>query len=231
MTDIKNIAITGAKGTIGKVIVGGLSGEANYKLTELNLPENDVRNYETVLQMLAGKDVVIHLAWNTKTECDESGKIDPDNTLMFANIYRAAVANGVKRVIMASSVHADNYLTPDEGQVFRREDTDLRPTCPYGVSKINLENLGRFYSRTEGLEVICIRFGGVGADDEVLDEPNYERVWLSSRDCVSLVRDCIEADDIPNNFEIIYAVSNNRERMHDYSNSVGWEPQDSCPEP
>lgn len=49
-------------------------------------------------------------------------------------------------------------------------------------------------------------------------------VWLSHSDCVSLIEKCLQADKIPENFAIIYGISNNSGKIHDISNPVGWVP-------
>lgn len=151
----EKIAITGAKGTIGKVLMAGLT---DYDLKPMDLPEVDVRNQEKLIDEIKGRHVVIHLAWDTETENWRSGKINPENMVMTFNVYEAAKRTGAKRVIMASSVHADQFRTW-ESQNLLTVDRVPVPTSPYGASKVFMETLGRFFA-TQGLEIICIRFGG-----------------------------------------------------------------------
>jgi len=212
---MKKVVITGAKGTIGTVLMKGLTG---YEITPIDLPEVDVRDYGRLLKIFPGQDIIIHLAWQTNRS---------DNVVMFSNVYRAAIEANVPRVIMASSVHADNFydwkgpglLTPDRTAV---------PNSPYGASKVDMEALGKYYSQ-HGLEVVCIRFGGVNPEDTVdVEEEGFKKVWLSHRDGVELVKICIDAESIHNNFVVIYGVSNNTYRVHDYSNPLGWVPKDNA---
>jgi hypothetical protein len=94
--------------------------------------------------------------------------------------------------------------------------------------KVGMEALGRYFA-SQGLEVVCIRFGGVNPKNIPAENPTYERaVWLSHRDCASLIDSILKADTIPNNFVIVYGVSNNPERIHDIVNPFGWMPQDSA---
>lgn len=217
---MKKIAITGAKGTIGTVLRKGLT---DYKITSLDLPESDVRDYEKLLKILPNHDVIIHLAWDTKTENFLSGKINPDNIRMTYNVYEAAKESGVSRVIMASSVHADKPPNWRELDMLSPNRVPM-PDSPYGASKNFMESLGRYYA-TKGLEVVCIRFGGIGSKPSPYDY--YEKgIWLSHKDCVGLVKKCIDADKIPNNFFIVYGISNSKKRFYDYSNPINWEPQD-----
>ncbi|HEX3732088.1 MAG TPA: NAD(P)-dependent oxidoreductase, partial [Mycobacteriales bacterium] len=153
---------------------------------------------------------------------------DSENSLMSFNIYRAAVEAAVPRVIMASSVHADKFVDRASSNLLNPYSLPL-PDSPYGAGKCTMESLGRYYANSKGLEVICVRFGGVNSKNVPPDAPYSERqVWLSHRDCANLISRCIDADEIPNNYSIIYGVSRNRDRMHDYTNPLGWEPQDGA---
>lgn len=220
---MKRIAITGANGRIGDVLRKGL---CDYNIASLDLPEVDVRDYKKLLRIFPKHDVVIHLAWDLRTENFNTGKINPDNMLMTYNVYKAAIESKVPRVIMASSVHADNFYEW-KGRGLMTVDKTPVPDSPYGADKIFMEALGRYYA-SKGLEVICIRFGGVHKDNKPDIKDAYEkRLWLSHHDCVELVRKCIEAKTIPNKFLLLYGVSNNKNRLHDYSNPLGWIPRDN----
>lgn len=78
---LKEIVITGSRGVIGSVLISGLSG---FKITPLNLPDVDVRQYEQLLPYFKGKTTVIHLAKN-RDRVEENSRSDlynPDNSLM-----------------------------------------------------------------------------------------------------------------------------------------------------
>lgn len=221
---MKKIAITGSNGTIGSILKKGLS---EYSINSLDLPKYDVRNYKNIKRRLRGNDVVIHLAWDTKTDSVSSGKINPDNSLMFWNVYKGSLESKVRRVIMASSIHADTFYGWKKSKLKNTKTIPI-PDSPYGSHKVFMESLGRYYAQ-QGLEVICIRFGGVIKNDKPPSKGNpYERAaWLSHRDCIELIKKCIEAKNVPNNFVIINGVSNNKKRIHDISNPFGWKPKDS----
>lgn len=217
------LAITGGKGKIARA----LKRRLDHEITTIDLPETDVRDYESLLQVLPGHDAVLHLAWDNVTETYQSGKINPENALMVHNVYNAAIEANVPRVIIASSVHADNAYAFRGIGLMSPEKTPW-PDSPYGASKVFTESLGRYYS-TSGLEVICIRFGGCNRDDIPPVHDEYEkRVWLSHDDCARLIDACLTADHVPNNFAIIYGVSNNAGRIHDVSNPFGWIPEDDA---
>lgn len=221
---MKRIAITGANGVIGKVLKRGLS---DCKITPLDLPEIDVREYEKLLEVFPGHDAIIHLGWDTETDNYSSGKINPDNALMVNNVYRAGIETKVPRVIMASSVHADKF-SKWKGSKLMSPNRSPVPDSPYGANKVFMEALGKHYA-TKGLEVICIRFGVVRPENRpLLEDYSIWFAWLSYGDCVGLVRKCIEVETIPNKFLTVYGVSDNKNRIHDYCNPLGWVPQDNA---
>lgn len=225
----ERIAITGSCGTIGTVLKEGLKDE--YEITSIDLPvdlpENDVREYAKLLEIIPQHLGIIHLAWDTVTDNFKSEKINPENALMFDNIYKAALEGGVPRVIMASSVHADKFYGW-KGPGYMSVEKIPTPDSPYGAHKVFMEALGRYYA-TKGLEVVCIRFGGVNPQNKPPLEPAEERAaWFSHADCVSLLKAILQAQAIPNNFFIVYGVSNNTNRIHDISNPLNWTPKDNA---
>jgi uronate dehydrogenase len=220
------IAITGAHGIIGTVLTSRLNKE-KFEITPVDIPEIHTSNFEMLKKAVQGVERIIHLAWDTEKENYKSNDISEVNETMTHNIYRVAHELGVKRVIMASSVHAHRFDLRDKDGKIRPYMLPTAPDSPYGASKIFMEMLGRYYTHTFGLEVVCIRFGGVNPEDEPeKSSPEVPQQWFSHKDCISLVELCLLAPSIPNNYEIIYGVSNSNGQVFDYSNSVGYEPED-----
>jgi uronate dehydrogenase len=218
------IAITGAAGTIGTVMGRKLT---DYEIVPIDLPGTDARDYDVVLGAIKGCRAVIHLAWNLKDDNWDTGRISPDNATMTFNVYDAAKKAGVPRAIMASSVHADNFMKWSEKSLMNTATVPI-PTSPYGANKVFLEALGRFYAQ-DGLEVVCIRFGSVNKGDIPGTKGwDWRKVWLSHRDLGTMIMACVEAEKIPNDYVVLYAVSNNALRVHDWSNPLGWAPQDDA---
>jgi NAD+ dependent glucose-6-phosphate dehydrogenase len=215
---LTHVALTGASGTVGSVVREQLGAEVT--LVPLDLPETDLRDYDTAAASFDSVDAVIHLAWNTATEHYRSGRVDPANALMIANVYRAAQEAGVRRVVMASSVHADDFYAYQSGPLLSASALPV-PTSPYGATKVFCEALGRHYAR-RGLEVVCLRLGGVNSAGRRPDDEWEARVWLAHEDLCSLVRHCLVDDSLASRFQVVYAVSDNAGRVHDTSNSLGW---------
>ena len=95
--------------------------------------------------------------------------------------------------------------------------------------KVSMEDLGKDFA-AKGLEVVCIRFGGINPANKapVKDLPRDMATWLSHNDCVSLVDAILKTKSFPNNFAIVYGVSNNEGRISDVSNPFGWTPQEKA---
>lgn len=215
----KRIIITGSNGVIGEVLKKGLS---DFDILGLDLPQHDISRSETLANAIDGHDAIIHLAWNTQRDESYGVDINPINAKMFSNVYKAALDNGVKRVIVASSVHADDFYNHVGSELLSPHRMPT-PTSPYGADKVFMETMGRHFA-SKGLEVVCIRFGGVFAGNAVNRAGEREHdVFLDHADCISLVRAILEAEKIPGNFSIVYAVSDNEGRVHDTTNVFGWK--------
>lgn len=220
------VLIIGSNGTIGRVLKDGLSHDT----TDFDLPEHDASNYQHVYEKAKGHDTIVHLAWDFNRDGWLGENMNPGNTLMSFTVFQAAMDAGVRRVIMASSVHADKFQGRDVTAQGLLQPYHLpTPDSPYGASKDFMEALGRYYADAKGLEVICIRFGGVNKQDEPPVSPRTERqVWLSHRDCLSLVQACIATPVLPSKYAIVYGVSDNADRLHDLTNPFDWSPVDGA---
>lgn len=226
----KKIVITGSSGSIGTILCSGL--EKDFDILRIDRIAKDsptvlldlTKEHERLKSYLRSQDVIIHLAWNMNEDFPNE-TIVAENKTMAENIYREAIAMGVPRVIIASSVHAADYSHCHPGD-------DLEPTCnhgpdsPYGASKIYIEALGRYFASAYNLEVICIRFGGVNASDEIRyrEDPFYDRVLLYQEDCLNLLRRCVLTKRVPKKFEVLNAVSDNKKRVHSIDNFLQWKP-------
>ncbi len=125
---------------------------------DVELIEQDVRYGDSVQRAMAGADSVIHFATVSinKSITDPSESIDI-NMVGNHNVFAAAAAAGVRRLVFASS--ASVYGEPDKLPM--HEDDRLKPQTPYCIGKRAGEDLLGFYQREEGLSWVALRFFNV----------------------------------------------------------------------
>ncbi|HAD14207.1 MAG TPA: NAD-dependent epimerase [Saprospirales bacterium] len=113
-----HIAVTGASGRIGNVVVRQLI-QAGYQVRVLlrrespalaGLPVETIQGHlldtRALQDLCKGADAVIHLAAVISIQGDPDGKVHQANVEGTRLMLHAALANGVRRVICFSSVHA-----------------------------------------------------------------------------------------------------------------------------
>lgn len=215
----KTIVITGSSGVIGTILVKHLA--TNYSLVLIDKNTCDLRSFTSSKQVIPqNTDLLIHLAWKD-APMYKNGTFDADNILMTLNMLEIAKQKNVKRVILASSVHANEYRTnfiksmpifrdlggnPPEPKNVASESS---PTSIYGATKLYFEALGRYYATHHNLEVIALRLGGVNKDNSpyAKDEPDYDKIFLSHKDLIRTIKHYIDKKNIQNNYECVYALS------------------------
>ena len=243
------ILITGMSGLIGGVVRRHL--EDRYQLTALNRRAvsgikchlADIADLEAIQPAVTDVDTVIHLAALARGDAPFDDILH-HNIIGTYNVFEAARRAGVERIIAASSgaavsnwerdmpyqalVQGRYDETPSNWENLTHE-TPVRPTGLYGCSKVWLEALGRHFSDTFDLSVICLRIGGVNHEDKPRDARQFS-VWCSQRDIAQMVERCIVA---PANlrYDIFYAVSDNQWSYRDVEHArqqVGYEPRDAA---
>jgi len=238
------ILITGASGTIGKVLMKCLSEKHEVfgidKIPSDNIVVLDIsKEAEQLREKLKDIDVVIHLAWDVKEAGTSLNASIPENKVMGEIMYALSLEQKVKRFILASSVHVSfghiNYRHPgivESHNILHEKkittQDEVFPLGTYGASKVYLETLGKVYS-VKGLQVVAVRFGNVTDDDNFGEYP----FWLSHRDCCHFIEICIEATELPN-YTVFFAISDNPCNPFDLSDArtqLGYNPKDKseCP--
>ncbi len=169
------------------------------------------------------------------------------NVALAYNIYRTALEEGVRRVVVASSNHAADYY---ERLIWaERMETVTPEMAPrsdnwYGWAKAAYELLGFVFAsgQVDGrkLEVVQWRIGGPRDDDIDRVQPGDIKVmhralgaYLSRRDQVQQAIRMVEAEDIADEhgvpFLIVYGISGNTHRFWSIANArtkLGYQPAD-----
>ncbi len=252
MADKKKVVVTGFGGRIGKVLRDHLgekyefSGIDRVPLKGLDSFTADLTNLEAITPAFQSKDVVVHLAAEPRHTPDIGWDLlMPDNVIATANVFEAARAGGVSRIIFFSSMHVvgmyerdqpykaiaeGDYANLDPAAVpLITHDMPDRPDGPYAVSKIFGEALGRYFVEDHAISVICIRLGTVSPEDRPGTDARSFVSWFSHRDLARMVEACIDDQNI--GFDIFYGASANTWKIYDTPRAwdvLGYEAQDNA---
>ena len=265
----RRVVITGAAGYVGQrmfkelaerwdvvpidVIAATRSGEKVPGLVVADLTRPDRNEYR---QHFRGADAVIHLGYvrapgmdATTWQANNDAKFwaEHQNVALAYNVYRVALEEGVRRVVVASSNHAADYY---ERLVWDGRVDMVTPEMPprsdnwYGWAKAAYELLGFVFAtgKVDGrkLEVVQWRIGGPRDDDIEHVKPGDIKVmhralgaYLSRRDQVQQAIRMVETPDITDEngvpFLIVYGISGNTHRFWSLASArrkLGYEPQD-----
>lgn len=199
--DKTRTVVTGGAGFIGSHIVSSLikkeysvavldnftSGrKVNLAgLEQAQVVEGDVRDFETVVGLFPGTDVVFHLAAvvSVLTSLEEPHTTWEVNLKGTYNVLEAARRAKVKRVIFISSsaVYGEYPKLPF------KETHPPQPESPYALSKLAGEQLCSLYWRLYGLETVALRlFNVYGPRQNPFSQyanaiPNFARKLLSGQ--------------------------------------------------
>ena len=230
------VLVTGAAGIIGSAFWKRRHGEFSLRLADLHTDglagapcpsmQLDVSDYAACLAACAGIDVVLHLAGVPHASADFDAKLLQPNIIGTHNLFRAAQAQGVKRVVFASSAQAiDGY--PLDVQV--QESMPARPANMYGASKAFGEGVASAFAHQHGMTTIAVRIANVA--DFAPGQQHSARdiaAFISERDVVQLLARCIAAD-VPAGYHVVHGVSDNRYKRLSIEATrqlVGYAPQD-----
>lgn len=198
----RRVVLTGAAGRIGQAVLAHLAdrwdlrptdregaGDADAGTTGIDVL--DVSDLDACRAAFAGADAVVHLAANPSPDATFDELLAPNLVGPYA-VARAAAEAGVRRLVLASSLHAVSATPP---QVQRRTGDRPRPANLYGASKAWSEAVGAMTGATTATSVVALRIGYFHLDRPRSDGDPLERTaWLSGRDAAELVRAAVEAE-------------------------------------
>ncbi len=168
-------------------------------------------------------DAIVHLGGQSRESSFED--VMQANLAGTHNLFEAARAAGVTRVVMASSNHAAGFYT--------RSDTALaaslpgRPDTIYGWSKVAMEAMGSLYADRFGMDVICLR---IGLWFEVPPGLRGLAMWLSPDDGAQLVEAALSCERP--GFRVVWGISRNTRRWWSLAEgeAIGYFPRDDAEE-
>ena len=170
-----NIFVTGGAGFIGSHLTTSLlenghfvtiydslvnSSEENAKRLEklnANSISGDITDSEHMLESLTDFDICIHLA----------AQIDVSNSIKDQNYNNLVNISGTKNVLNACVKHNVDVIAASTAAVYEdsneilSETSSLKPSSPYGESKLTMEQLLRDFSKSCGINCINLRMFNV----------------------------------------------------------------------
>ena len=157
-------ALTGGGGFLGHHLASRLAGMGHdVRSLDLELPDDDpagvhvealvgdVRDPKRARELCRGAEVLVHAAAALPIR-RSAGEIRSVNVEGTEVVLRAALAEGVRRVVYVSSTAV--YGVPPVHPI--TEETPLDPLGTYGVSKVEAEDVCRRFER-DGLEAVVLR--------------------------------------------------------------------------
>lgn len=231
MARFRRLLLTGAAGRLGTVLREGLRGLADgIRVSDVAPVEAagggeeaaacDLGDAAAVRALTRDVDAVVHMGGVSGE--DAFARILNANIVGIYNLYEGCRANGVRRVVWASSNHAVGFYPRT-----RTIDASVpqRPDSVYGLSKAFGENLAQYYWDKFRIETVSIRIGSC------FPEPVDRRMlatWLSHRDLVHLVERALTAPRVGH--MVVYGMSDNDETYWDntMASSLGFRPRDSA---
>jgi nucleoside-diphosphate-sugar epimerase len=179
----------------------------------------DLADRDFAASVLAGVDAVVHLAANPSPGAEWPDLRRP-NTDAVVTLLETARDLGVRRVVLAGSVHAvGGYVLAGERPV--DPTWPAAPCCEYGVTKVFAEAMGRYVADHSEMSVVCLRLGACLPAPPSLAELAG---WLASADLRRLVRAAVTADV---RYGVYFGVSANTPPGFDLTNArreLGYQP-------
>jgi len=207
------VVVTGGSGKAGRWVVGDLR-EHGHDVLNVDLVRDgsahglsivaDLTDLGQAHDVIRGADAVVHLAAIPAPELRPDGETFRVNALSTYNVFAAAVAAGVRRVVWASSETVLG-LPFDTPPAFAPIDETIepRPESSYALAKLLGEEMARQFARRSGVPFVGLRISNIMEPDDYAAFPSYQddatiRKWnlwgyVDARDVAQAVRRGLDA--------------------------------------
>lgn len=208
------IVVTGGSGKAGRWVVADLREHGHEVLNIDNRHDGsthglcavaDLTDTGQALELISGAEAVIHLAAIPAPGIRSEAETFRINTLSTYNVFAAAVATGVERVVWASSetVLGLPFDTPPSFAPID-ETIEPRPETSYALSKLLGEEMAAQLSRKSGIPFLGLRISNIMEPDDYQafpgfwDDPRLRKwnLWgyVDVRDVAVAIRLGLDAD-------------------------------------
>jgi len=211
----QRVCVTGASGQAGRAVVADLREHgydvrpADVAVTRADREDGtlraDLTDYGQAVEALSQCDAVVHLANIPAPGLSTPAVTFNDNITMNFNVFQAAAALKLDRVVWASS-ETTLGLPFDTPPRYAPVDEDHYPvpTSTYALSKVASETIAGHIAQWSGLPYIALRFSNIMAPEdyewfaEFQDDPATRKwnLWgyIDQRDVAQSCRLALEAD-------------------------------------
>jgi hypothetical protein len=208
--------VLGAAGRVGRVLAARRVGGPRAAFVDVDAL--DVKEPVALARAARSHERWVHLASELRTAAVDPAAADAEawrwrrsHVEMARRVLAAAVAGGVRQVVLASSVRA--------------ADQDAAGAGPDRLTHAGMnraiEEAGREASRS-GPDVACIRLGSVSWPDRPRSPD--EALWLSHEDCAAAFAAVLASPPVGGRFTAFTAVSALAGTHPDTANPFGWQP-------
>ena len=186
---MKRIIVTGGSGKAGRAVVRDLLAHdyvvLNVDLLRAQQPlapylKVDLTDLGQTFEALRGADAVVHLAAIPAPGLQTAEVTFRTNITSTYNVFQAATALGLERVVWASSETTlglpFDRVRPAYAPI--DEDHPLYPETSYALSKVLSEELARQFNRWSDIPFVGLRFSNVMEPDDYQRFPTY---WTDPR--------------------------------------------------
>jgi UDP-glucose 4-epimerase len=138
----KNFKVSGCDNLVGGTL-------DNIDQNKINFFKADCEDFETMKKIMKDVDIVCHAAAYAHEGLSSFSPvlISNNNVTGSVSVFTAAIINKVKRIVYCSSMARYGSI-----KIPFRENDELKPVDPYGVSKVAAENILKILSKTHNVE-------------------------------------------------------------------------------